>query len=153
MQIRRFEPKDQEGVRDLIEDILAKEFESGHKAYSYCDLDSISRVYGGKREAFFVLEDDGKVIGTAGVKEESKEAAIIRRLFVLPSQRKKGLGGLLLDRAIEFCKKNGYKDTTFHAATPMVSAIKLCESRGFRKREELVLGGVDIIRFSLGLRG
>ena len=149
MEIRSYKAKDSGQVKKLISDILNLEFDFGDKAYQYCDLDAIEKVYGGKREAFFVLDDNKTVGGTAGVKEESKKTAIIRRLFVSKSLRKNGYGGLLLDRAIDFCKKNGYHEVVFHAATAMKSAMDLCRSRGFEEKEKIVLGDVDIIRFSL----
>ncbi len=149
MQIRPIQSKDEKQVKKLISDILSKEFEFGHSAYSYGDLDSIDKVYGGKREGFFALEEKGKIAGTVGVKEESKKTAIIRRLFVDPSFRRKGYGSLLLDRALDFCKEKDYHEAVFHAVTSMKNAIDLCRSRGFKEKEELVLGGVDVTRFVL----
>lgn len=149
MQIRPIQSKDEKQIKKLISDILSKEFEFGHNAYSYGDLDSIGKVYDGKREAFFVFEDNGKIAGTVGVKEESKKTAIIRRLFVDPSFRRKGYGGLLIDRAVDFCKEKGYHEAAFHAVTSMKSAIDLCESRHFKAKEHVLLGGVDIIKFVL----
>lgn len=149
MQIKPYKSKDREQVKKLISDILDMEFDFGQKAYQYCDLDSIDKVYGGKRDAFFVLYDNDKVGGTAGVKEESQKTAIIRRLFVAKPLRKKGYGGLLLDRAIDFCRKAGYHEVVFHAATAMKSAMDICGSRGFKEKEKLVLGDIDVIRFSL----
>lgn len=149
MQMRPFKSKDQEQVRGLISGILGREFAIDHKAYQYYDLDSVGKVYGGERDAFLVLDDSGKVIGTIGVKEESRRTAIVRRLFVDPSFRKRGYGGLLLDRAIDFCKEKSYHEVVFHAATAMKSAMDLCKSKGFKEKEKLLLGGVDIIRFSL----
>lgn len=149
MQIRPLQPKDREQVKELISGILSKEFKFGHSAYPYGDLDSIDKVYGGRREGFFVLEDNSKVVGTVGVKEESKKTAIIRRLFVDSSRRRKGFGGLLIDRALDYCRQRGYHEVVFHAATSMKSAIDLCGSRGFKEKEKLVLGGVDIVKFAL----
>lgn len=149
MQIRTYRPKDREQIKKLISDILDLEFSIGQKAYQYCDLDSIDKVYGGKRDAFFVLDDNDKVGGTAGVKEESRKTAIIRRLFVARSLRKNGYGGLLLDRAIDFCREKGYHEVIFHAATAMESAMDLCRSRGFKEKEKIVIGDVNMIRLSL----
>ena len=147
MQIRPIQSKDQKKVKELISGILSKEFEFGHNAYPYGDLDSIDKVYSGKREQFFVMEDNGEIAGTVGIKEESKKSAIIRRLFVSPLFRKKGYGGLLLDRALDFCKEKDYHEAVFHGATTMKSAIKLCGSRGFAEKDKLVTGGIDIIKF------
>ncbi len=151
MQIRPYKTSDKEQVKDLVSSILDAEFSFGKKAYEYCDLDSIDSVYGGKKEAFFVLVDKGSVGGTVGIKEETSKTAIIRRLFVAKQLRKKGYGGLLLDRAIDFCRENGYHEAVFHAANAMASAIDLCRSRGFNEKEKLELGGINLIKFSLEL--
>lgn len=151
MQIRPIQSKEERQVKKLISDILSQEFELDDSAYSYGDLDSLGKVYGGQREGFFVLEDKGKVAGTVGVKEESKKTAIIRRLFVDPSFRRKGYGGLLIDRALDFCKEKSYHEAVFHAVTSMKSAMDLCVSRGFKAKEKILLGGVDIVKFVLTL--
>lgn len=149
MQIRPIQSKDGKQVKKLISDILSKEFEFGRDAYSYCDLDSIDKVYGGEREGFFVLEDKGEIAGTVGVKEESKRTAIIRRLFVDTSFRRKGYGSLLIDRALDFCREKDYHEVVFHVAASMKTAVDLCRSRSFKEKEELVLGGIDVVKFAL----
>ncbi len=151
MEIRRFNLKDESQVKKLITDILKDEFAVDQKAYPPSDLDSISNVYGGKREAFFVGEESGKVIGTIAVKEESKKVAILRRLFVNPNYRGKDYGLSLIDRALDFCREKGYHEVIFHSSARMKAAIGLCLKRGFVEKQRLNLDGVDIIRFALVL--
>jgi GNAT superfamily N-acetyltransferase len=151
MQIREYSKKDQTQVKELISGILGREFAVEDKAYRYCDLDSIDKSYGGKRDAFFVLDDAGKIEGTVAVKEESGKTAIIRRLFVDAAFRKSGYGGLLLDRAIDFCRDNGYREVIFHAANTMKSAMSLCGTRGFKEKEKVSVGDVNMIRFFMNL--
>lgn len=151
MQIRRFNLNDQEQVKKIITDILKNEFAIDQKAYPHSDLESIPQVYGGKREAFFVGEEGGKIVGTVAVKEESKKVAILRRLFVNPNFRGKDYGLALIDNALDYCRKNGYHEIIFHSSARMKAAIGLCLKKGFKEKQRLNLDGVDIIKFALTL--
>ena len=149
VKIRRFNVNDQDQAQKLITNILRNEFAMDQKAYLHSDLYSIADVYAGPREAFFVGEKENRVIGTVAVKEESKDTAILRRLFVSPKYRGKGYGRLLIQKALDFCKEKGYREIVFHASTTMKAAMGLCRSKGFNEKQKLDLGGVDIIKFAL----
>ena len=82
MQIRSFQPADAKGVKDLITSVMSKEYVTEEKAYQYGDLDDIGRAYGNLREKFLVAAEDSRIIGTAGIKEDSSSVALLRRLFV-----------------------------------------------------------------------
>lgn len=108
-------------------------------------------AYGGKRDTFFVLDSEKDVIGTVGIKEDSKDTAILRRLFVKPAFRRKGYGALLLNKAISHCKKNDFKHVVFRATGRMSQAISLLKKTGFREIEKIDLGGFQIYKFALDL--
>jgi len=143
--LRAFSKHDAVGVRELILSILAKEYPFDKSAYSDSDLTKIGEVYGGKRDSFFIIEDekDG-VVGTAGIKEDSKDVALLRRLFVDIKHRKLGYGTEILNKAIEFCKDKGYKTIAFRCTDRMKDAMNLCMSKGFREIEALDVAGFKI---------
>lgn len=146
MEIRSFRPQDAEGVRALISSIMNKEYRSEEKAYQYGDLDDISSAYGGLREKFLIAEEDSMMIGTAGIKEDSNSVALLRRLFVHPSHRGRGIGSMLVDTALDFCKMNGYKQVVFRATSNMKQAINLLTSKkSFVKQESCFFDNVEII--------
>jgi GNAT superfamily N-acetyltransferase len=150
-KLRGFCEKDSGGVKELILSILTKEYPFDKSVYSDSDLDRIGEVYGGKREAFFVVDDNGAIAGTVGVKEESKEDALVRRLFVDSRHRKKGYGRALLKKALEFSRLNGYKRVYFRCTDRMVDAMKLCAKEGFKEVETLEVSGFKIHRLALVL--
>ncbi|MBN1872291.1 MAG: GNAT family N-acetyltransferase [Candidatus Omnitrophica bacterium] len=152
MQVRKFETKDSDNVKGLILSILTKEYPFDKSVYEDSDISSIRGVYGGKRDDFLVLESDGKILGTIGIKEESEDTALIRRLFVDPSCRRKGYGALLMDKAIRHCKKNNFKNIVFRTTGRMVQAINLVKKMKFKEVERLDLGGFQIYKFMLELR-
>lgn len=149
--IRRFKSEDASEVKELILGILSKEYPFDRSAYSDSDLDKIAETYGGKRESFFVIAEDGDVAGTVGIKEESADEALLRRLFVDLKHRKRGYGSRLLDEVVGFCKENGYKRIYFRCTDRMSDAMRLCIKKGFKETEKLEIGGFKIHKLELAL--
>ena len=148
-KLRVFSKNDTNGVKDLILSILTKEYPFDKNAYSDSDLSRIDEVYGGEKESFMVIEDEGDIVGTVGIKEDSKESALLRRLFVDLKHRKLGYGTELLKRAIEFCKENGYKRIAFRCTDRMKDAMNLCLGNGFKEIEALDIAGFKIHNLEL----
>lgn len=146
MHIRSFQSTDSIGVKSLVTTIMDKEFAVEEKAYRYGDLDNIADAYGKLREKFLVVDEDAKIIGTAGIKEDSDSDALLRRLFVHPSHRGRGMGSMLVDTALDFCKMNNYKNVVFRATSRMHGAINLLtQKKGFAERERCIFDSVEII--------
>lgn len=150
-KLRRFKTEDSEGVKNLILTILTKEYPFDRSAYSDSDLDRIHETYGGPKESFFVIEENGGIAGTAGIKEDSTENALLRRLFVDPKHRKKGYGTSLLDRAVNFAKEKDYKKIYFRCTDRMADAMRLCLSKGFKEKDSFEMGGFKIHILELSL--
>lgn len=147
--LRAFSGKDSEGVKGLILAILTKEYPFDKSAYSDSDLERIGEVYGGGKDSFFVIEEDGSVVGTVGVKEDSPDSALLRRLFVDLKHRKKGYGSELLEKAIIFCRDKGYKHIFFRCTDRMKDAMNLCLKKGFKEIESLEVSGFKIHNLEL----
>lgn len=147
MIIREYQDKDAKAVKGLITSILSKEFSLQKGAYPDTDLNAIPNIYGGKREKFYVMEDDSRIIGTVGIKEDSKDAALLRRIFVDPTYRGKGCGAKLVDKAIGFCKEAGYRGIIFRSTSAMQAANELCLKRGFKEKERFLFEGIEIVMF------
>ncbi|MDP3791922.1 MAG: GNAT family N-acetyltransferase [Candidatus Omnitrophota bacterium] len=148
-KLRVFTKNDASGVKDLILSILTKEYPFDKNAYSDSDLDKIHEVYGGPKESFIVIEDDGGIAGTVGVKEDTENTALLRRLFVDLKHRRKGYGTQLLDKAIDFCKEKGYKRVYFRCTDRMADAMRLCLKKGFKETEALEISGFKIHNLEL----
>jgi len=149
--LRQFKPQDSQGVKNLILTILTREYPFDRSAYSDSDLDKIAETYSGDKDSFFVVEENAEIVGTVGIKEDSAEDALLRRLFVDPKRRKKGYGSGLLEEAIKFAKEKGYKRIFFRCTDRMSAAMKLCISKGFKEKDSLEVSGFKIHRLELGL--
>ena len=149
MNIRTCQPSDTAEITQLITRILASEFPKDQVAYSTEDLQSIAKSYQGPTNVFMVAEDQSKIVGTCGVKGEDAKTAILRRFFVDPATRGKGVGTALLNEALSFCKKQGYKQVIIRTSAGMEKAIRLCQLKGFKPEGEWSLGGVKLVRYAL----
>jgi GNAT superfamily N-acetyltransferase len=151
MTIRKFDPKDSEKVKELILKILTDEYPFDKKAFSGSDLSNIHEAYSGKRDAFFVIEESGSIVGTIAIKEEGPDTALVRRFFVKGAARGRGYGKGLMDEATSYCRANRYKHLLFQGTNRMIQAIELCKKKGFKERESVDMGGFSIYKFILDL--
>ena len=151
MKVRSFREEDEAAVKELISSILNREFLFEKKAYSDTDLNMISKVYTGSRNIFLVGELDHQIIGTVAVKEDDRDTALLRRVFVDPAYRGKKFGSRLVDEALQFCRQRGYKKVVFRGTTGMSAAISLIQKKGFSEIERIHFGEVEMIHFALNL--
>ena len=151
MEVREYKSGDSVGVKNLILSILEREYPFDRSAYRDTDINDISGTYSGKGNTFFVVEMDKKIIGTAGIKKDTSESALLRRVFVDENYRQKGLGTKLIKRTIDFCGKQKYKEIIFRATDRMKQAMNLCKKMGFKEKDDLEVSGFHIHRFTLKL--
>lgn len=150
-EIRRAAAADVPAIRALVTDILQEEFALGPVVYPDADLQSLPQSYGGPRDTFLVSVERGAIVGTVGVKEDSDDQALLRRLFVRPADRSRGIGSQLIDEAVAFCRRQGYHQLVFRSTNRMDAANRLLCQKSFVEQERLPLGDVEIVVFNLSL--
>ncbi|MFH1594166.1 MAG: GNAT family N-acetyltransferase [Candidatus Omnitrophota bacterium] len=151
MAVRVYKPEDSASVRELILSVLEKEYPFDQSAYRDTDINDISGSYSGEGNTFFIVEEDGKIVGSVGIKRDSDKSALLRRLFVDEKYRQKGFGRDLLKNAIEFCGSQKYEEIIFRATDRMLQAMNLCKKMGFVEKEDLEVSGFHIHQFVLKL--
>ena len=152
VQIRRFAAGDETAVLRLVQQIMDGEFKEDKAAFPTADLEALHDAYGKLGEAFFVAEDNKKIVGTVGIKREDDRVALLRRIFVDPIYRKKKIGLELLNRAIEFCEEVGYRELIFKTTSRMANAIELVRKRGFQSRAKVPMGNLELLKYSLSIK-
>ncbi len=152
IKLRKFKDSDKPQIVKLINSILKKEFSISKDTYSDFDINNISNVYGGKKDLFLVAVLGNSVIGTIAIKEDDKNSALLRRVFVSPEFRGIGLGKKLIVKAIEFCEKNDYSVINFCSTNKMQAANELCKRNGFKRRACMTLGPNKLLKFTRRLR-
>lgn len=71
----------------------------------YPDILRIPETY----EAFWIRQREGQVIAALGLQRWSEGTALLRRLYVLPSVRGRGIGVHLLATALAYAREREYK--------------------------------------------
>jgi putative acetyltransferase len=96
------------------------------------DLADLEGSYWERGGVFLVvLSNEESIIGCAGLFPLSSAEAEVRKMYLLPAARGKGLGGLLLERLIAEARRLGYRSVVLETASVLREAIALYRSFGF----------------------
>ncbi len=131
IELRPFTSEDSHQVRDLVESVLT-EFGFGLGRHSDdWDVENVAGFYVPPASAFLVLETDGEIVGTVGVKHRSDTEAELRRMYLKPDLRGGGHGKRMLLAVLEFARSQGHERIFLQTAEKFENAIRLYEHFGF----------------------
>lgn len=133
-QIRDWQPGDRQTAFDLIQDVL--------KEYGLCcepdaadqDVWNVERAYWESGGAFWVVEQDGQIVGTAGFYPIARgtNAVEIRKMYLRPAARGQGLGRFLLRSLEAEIAQRGFSEIWIETATVLKEAVQLYERYGYQ---------------------
>ena len=86
--IRKISPQDNLAVASIIRTVMP-EFGAGGKGFAIHDgeVDDMYRAYSGSRAAYFVCEEDGRIIGGGGVARlegGAEDTCELKKMYFLP---------------------------------------------------------------------
>ncbi len=98
-----------------------------------------------EREDLWILQKDGKNIGSVGIFQEDEETARLRLLFVHPEFRGHGLGAKMVDLALKFAREKDYSSVVLMTEDILYDAAKIYEKTGFEVVESATtnMWGID----------
>jgi len=139
--IRRFQAGDAPAVRDLFIAVnrllappgLREAFEEYIARGLREEIDRIDEYYGG---AFWVAVEAGTIIGTFGL-ETHGSAVELRRMYVDPAARRRGIATQMLRLAEDEARRRGAQEMILSTANLQVAAIALYEKAGFELVREV----------------
>jgi ribosomal protein S18 acetylase RimI-like enzyme len=82
--------------------------------------------------AFVVLYEDGEAVAGGGLRRLGDDVAEIKRMFVVPAARGRGLGRRVLDELEAAAAELGYRRLRLDTAQSMTTAIALYRGAGYR---------------------
>jgi putative acetyltransferase len=137
LTFRPIRPEDDPAVADIIRRVMT-EFGASGKGFAIHDpeVNAMSAAYDQPRAAYFVVEDDRRVVGGAGVAHlEGAEEHLceLRKMYFLPEARGRGMGRTLLLHCLAVATDFGYSTCYLETLTGMDAAQHLYEQLGFRK--------------------
>lgn len=138
--IREIKPKDNQQVKKVVQDVLV---EMGvpkvGTAYEDKSLNDMHGEYDKPRQGYFVVEEDGKIIGGAGIAPLAKADESIcelQKMYFLPQARNRGIGSEMMAKCLEFAKEQGFTQCYLETLPYMENARKLYARSGFTSLEK-----------------
>lgn len=135
LQIRAVEAGDNKELASLLRSIL---IEMGvpkvGTAYADTALDYMYETYDVDQAEYFVIEEDGKLLGGAGIAPLANyEGPVceLQKMYISASLRGKGVGQRLMNTCLEFAKNQGFEQVYIETMPYMEAAQKLYKKSGF----------------------
>lgn len=139
--VRPFEPRDADGVVAVILPIQREEFGFSITAQDQPDLAVIPDFYQTAKGGFWVAEQDGKIVGTIGLKDIGNDQATLRKMFVSAQARgrEQGTAAKLLERLLAHAKAAGLNEIFLGTTEKFLAAHRFYEKHGFVRVEKMDL--------------
>jgi len=96
------------------------------------ELQHFATEYAAPGGAFFLAEEAGQYLACIGLRQFSKDSGEIKRLYVVPAARGRGLGRVLVERIIAAARESGYRSLLLDTLPFMKDAQALYLSLGFK---------------------
>ncbi len=135
--IVEFQPKYKNQVIDLIGETLKelRVIPNTNEPLDDEDLFKIPEIYSG-RGKFWIALVNNQLIGTVAIRDMGNNQAKLNRMFVLSKYHGKKVGQDLLDTALNFARKQKFKEVTLNTHLLMKRAHHFYEKNGFQKIKE-----------------
>ncbi len=140
MLIREIQQQDNIQVAKVVRTVL-EEFNVPKVGTAYADpeLDLMYEAYQKPRSAYFVVENEGKIIGVAGISplaNGKEDVCELQKMYFLPETRGLGLGGKMMETCLAKAKEFGFKQCYLETMPYMEAAQKLYKKSGFEYLDE-----------------
>ncbi|WP_186526375.1 GNAT family N-acetyltransferase [Leekyejoonella antrihumi] len=122
-----YTPPDQPAFADLVNSVHA-EFGFSYDPELDADLENPTAYY----QHLWLLRLDRAVVGSVALTPAKNRVATLKRMYVLPEHRGRGLGRQLLSLAIATADRDGCRQVMLDTSDRQCNAIRLYEGAGFR---------------------
>lgn len=98
------------------------------------EVDHMSKAYSADRSIYYVIEQAGVILGGSGIgglPEADRDVCELKKMYVLPAGRNRGLGRALMHRCVEAARRMGYRKVYLETLETMSQAQALYAKHGF----------------------
>jgi GNAT superfamily N-acetyltransferase len=130
-------------------------FDTTFEPYVARPLSELSLAEDQSRQQVWIVEMDGKIVGSIAVVDAGENEAQLRWLLLTKETRGMGLGKKLMNEAVDFCREKGYTKIFLWTIDALQAARGLYLKNGFNLTEEKrhFMWGIEVNeqRYDLGL--
>ena len=133
--IRKIQQKDNPEIARVIRSILIEhDVPKVGTAYADPELDFLFETYNCLNAVYFVVEQEEKIIGGAGISQLANEDETIcelQKMYFLPQARGIGLGNKMMQLCLDAAKDFGFQRCYLETMPNMEAAQKRYKASGF----------------------
>ena len=133
--IRKIKKEDNQEVAALIRAVFDElNIPKVGTAYEDPYLDLMFEEYNKPKSVYYVVEKEGRIIGSAGVAQLENEAETIcelQKMYFLPETRGLGIGSQMMAKCLQSAKDFGFEKCYLETMPFMLDAQKLYKKVGF----------------------
>ena len=135
--IRPIQPGDDAAMAAIIRTVMP-EFGATGSGFAINDpeVDWMTRAYSAARSAYFIVENEGKVLGGGGVAPlvgGDDSTCELRKMYFLPEARGIGAGVAMMEHCLRAARDFGFKHCYLETLDGMDAAMRLYEKTGFQR--------------------
>ena len=135
MNIREIKKEDNQEIAAVIRSVfISDNYPKTGTAFADSQLDFMFETYNVPKAIYFVVEENGKIIGGAGISQlENSDENIceLQKMYFLKEARGKGFGFEMITKCIEKATEFGYEKCYLETLPEMLNAQKLYKKVGF----------------------
>ncbi|MGB2925266.1 MAG: GNAT family N-acetyltransferase [Limnothrix sp.] len=144
--IRDWQPGDRQLAAAIIKQVLLEYGLPWEPEGADAEIFQIEDFYWQRGGEFWVIEQDGVLVGTAAYQplQRDQSAVEIRKMYLLPAVRGKGLGKYLLQKLEQAIAAKGYQSICIETASILKEAVQLYENNGYQPITEIETARCDL---------
>ena len=136
MLIRPINESDNKHISVILREVLIEmDIPRIGSAYEDPEINNMYESYQSKRSIYFVVEENNKILGGAGInqlKNGNINICELQKMYFHKSIRGRGIGDKMIELCLNFAVESNYKKCYIETMPNMVDAQKLYLKKGFK---------------------
>ena len=145
--IRDWQKSDRDSAAQVISDVLAEYGLPWQPTEADRDVIAVEQAYLQSGGEFWVVELQGNIVGTAAYYPiaRGEQAVEIRKMYLLPEVRGKGLGKYLLHQLENAIAEKGFREIWIETASVLSEAVILYKNNGYQPTSGVETARCDLV--------